>query len=182
MEKALIALSGTIVGFLLGWIKEIIQSRPKLKISLKEGNLEYYKQEKNSFGQVIEEKTISEEANKFVLNLKFDIFNVGKIGDGITDISICISDNNEKLYFQPLLELPYENKKLENVSFNVEPNKVHTVQVDLVLENTEENSYIFGNVNLEPDCRDSLKIIVIAESIKKKKIVYNVVPISILTA
>ncbi|SDL43787.1 hypothetical protein SAMN05216497_1357 [Clostridium cochlearium] len=182
MEKTLIALSGTIVGFLLGWIKEIIQSRPKLKISLKEGNLEYYKQEKNSFGQVIEEKTISEEANKFVLNLKFDIFNVGKIGDGITDILICISDNNEKLYFQPFLVLPYENKKLENVSFNVESNKVYTVQSDLVLENTEENYYVFGNVNLKPYCKDSLKVTIIAKSIKNKEVVCPVEPISIFTA
>ena len=182
MKTALIALSGTVVGFLLGWFKEIIQARAKLKIALKEGGLAYYKHQQNSLGEIEEEKTIPKESYKFVLNLKFDVFNVGKIGSGITDISICISDNKEKLYFQPQLELPYENKKLENVSFNVEPNKVHTVQAVVVLENTEENSYIFGDVNLEPDCKDSLKITIIAKCIKNKEIVCPVEPVSIITA
>lgn len=59
MKKALIALSGTVVGFLLGWIKEFIQSRPKMKILLKEGRLFYYNQQQNSFGKVIEEKNYS---------------------------------------------------------------------------------------------------------------------------
>ncbi len=182
MKEALIALSGTVIGFLLGWLKEIIQARSKLEIALKDGSLAYYKQQQNSFGEVVKEKAVPEIATNFMLNLKFDVFNIGKLGTGVTDIFICIEDNSKKLYFQPQLKLPFENKKLENISFNIEPSKVYTLDASLFLENTQENSYIFGNVNLEPDCNNSLKINIIVKSIKNKNVVCNVEPISIYIA
>lgn len=43
MKDALIGILGTIVFFILGWIKEIVQGRPSLKVALKGGKLMYYR-------------------------------------------------------------------------------------------------------------------------------------------
>lgn len=182
MDKALIALMRTVVGFLLSWIKEFIQSRPRLKIELKTGKLNYIRQEENDMGDSIEKKVGPENANSFHLNLKFDIFNIGKIGTGITDISIKLSANYQKLYYHPHVSLPIDNKKLDNVSFNLESNRVYTVETFLLIDNKAPSCFVFHEVSLEPGKRNSLKIEVIVSALNKKKLSLVVEPISILTA
>lgn len=71
------ALLGTVVGFFLGWFKELMQSRPKLKTEIKSGKLNYIKQDQNNYGNIVEKKVEPQDANKFQLYLNFDIFNVG---------------------------------------------------------------------------------------------------------
>lgn len=182
MEEAIIALVGTVVGFLLGWVKEVIESRPRLRIELKNGSLCYFNKESDSNMNIIKEKASPEVADELELNLVFDIFNIGKSGTGVTDISIKVMANNEKLYFQPKIILPLENRELDNISFNLESNKVCTIKAVLVLKNTHENSYIFNNINLLPGYSNSLNIEVVVNTIRNKKLLLSVEPISIYTA
>lgn len=180
--EAIFALAGTIVGFLLGWIKECIQNRPKLQIELKNGSLCYLKEDCDSDGNIFKEKSPPEVATKLALKILLDIFNIAKVGTGITDISVCISANNEKSYFQPKIVLPLNSKELDNISFNLEHNQVCTVELTLDLENNQENSYIFSNINIEPGHSNSLKIEVLVNSIKNRRLSLNIEPISLYNA
>jgi len=182
MDKVLSALLGTIVGFFLSWFKEYIQSRPKVKINLKSGKLNYLKKEANSYGDIIETIVVPEKANRFYLSLQFDIFNIGKVGTGITDISIKLSANKNSLYYQPNIILPIENKNMDNISFNLESNKVLTIETLLHVTNEGQSSFVFKETSLLPEEEERLKIEVIIEDLNKEKLSLLVEPMSILTA
>ncbi|MGO1468602.1 MAG: hypothetical protein ACTHW2_01135 [Tissierella sp.] len=182
MEKVVIALLGTVVGFLLSWFKEFIQDKAKVKMNLKTGILNYLKLEENDIGEIIKVKTEPTKAEQFYLNLKFDILNIGKISTGLIDISIELSANNQKLYYSPILLLPIDDKKLENISFNLDSNKVYTVETTLILKNQDSNSFLFDDISLLPNQKKSLKIKVIATTLHKQKSSLRIEPLSILHA
>ena len=71
-------LLGAIVGFFLSWLKEYIQSKPKLKTELKKGKFYYYKEFCDGMGNIYKNITSYEEANRLYLLLRFDVINIIK--------------------------------------------------------------------------------------------------------
>lgn len=178
-------LLGTIIGFLLGWLKEYIQSKPKLKTELKTGDFYYYEEVIDEVGNICSYSTSVEEANRLFLLLRFDIFNIGKAGTGITDISIKLQTKKDHRYHYPKLTFPIENKELKNASFNLEANTVQTIEAELIIDkDKQENSYLFevDDIILDPDNKNKLRITVIVKSIGKKQAILKIDPISILDA
>lgn len=182
MDKVISALLGTIIGFLLSWIKEFFQNRPKIKVELKNGSLNYINIEANDYGDIVTSIVEPREANTISLKLKFDIFNVGKVSTGITDISIKLSVRKDKLHYQPKVTLPYDNKQLNEISFNLESNKVSTIFAELDIPKEEPNIFIFNDVALAPYDKDRLRIEVVVTALHKKRLSLVVEPVSILTA
>ncbi len=182
MDKVLSVLLGTILGFFLSWIKEFMQSKPRVKLSLKEGKLKYIKRDSDGDGFFNQKIVGPENANAFYIYLKFDIFNIGKVGTGITDITIKLSANNKKVYYKPDIAIPFDNKKLENTSFNLDSNKVCTVETSLQIDNEDNDSFLFENICIDLQSRNRLKIEVIVTILNKKRIKLYVEPIAICLA
>jgi len=173
-------LLGTIVGFFLSWLKEYIQGKPKLKTSLKKGKFYYYKELVDEWGNICKNMTSNEEANRMYLLLRFDVFNIGKSGTGITDISIRLKTNKGQIYHYPKLSFPLEHTELIDTSFNLEANTVQTIEAELDIVKDQENSYLFENINIVPDSKNKLMITVIVKGIGKQQAELHVEPISIL--
>ncbi len=175
-------LLGTIIGFLLGWLKEYIQSKPKLKTELRTGRFYYYEEVVDEVGNICSRITSAEKANRLFLHLRFDIFNVGKAGTGITNVSIKLQTKKNHRYYHPKFTFPIENKEFEDISFNLEANRVQTIETKLFINKDQENSFLFEDITIDPDNNNKLRITVIVEGIGKKQVMLQVEPISILIA
>lgn len=157
MFNVISALAGTVVGFVLGWCKEIIENKPKVHLTFKNSSTLYCIEEKcDDYGNISEKNVPIFLANKISLIIILDIFNVGKVGTGITDTSIRISKGNDRLYFKPKITLLLNNKILDNISFNLEKNQVHTVKLALEIEKSSNHFFIFEDIDLEPKHNNSL--------------------------
>jgi len=182
VKEAIIAIMGTIVGFLLGLVKEFIENRPRIKTEFRNGTLHYFKEEVSDYGDISINKVLPKAATNIELVLIFDIFNIGKAGTAITDITICIMVNNEKSYFYPKVFLAFEDKLLEDTSFTIESNRGYTIKTILDIKKNDENYYMFNDIDLLPNRSNSLDIEVIIKSIGDKNVNIKVDPISIYTA
>lgn len=175
-------LLGTIIGFILGWLKEYIQSKPKLKTELRTGCFYYYKEVVDEYGNICKNKTSAEKANGLFLYLRFDIINIGKAGTGITNISIKLQTKKAYRYYHPKFTFPIENKEFEDISFNLEANRVQTIEAELIIDKDQENSFLFEDITIDPDNNNKLRITVIVECTGKKQAMLQVEPISIFVA
>ena len=174
-------LLGAIVGFLLSWFKDYLIFKPRLRAELKRGNLSYYlNKEINGF--LVREIESSSNADIIEMELFLDIFNLGKAGTGIKDILIGISVKKDIIYYTPKCRILYDNKTLEDVSFNVEGGKIQTIITELTLILDEENKYLFDSNLFDPDDKNRFKIIVVLKSIDGKEVKVKIDPLSILTA
>lgn len=174
------AFGGTILGFLLSWLKESAQNKPKLKTIFKNGALRYMMIEDLN-KQTLVDRVEPEEASMLTLNFNFDVYNIGNQNTFITDILIFVRCNGHGMYFSPKIHLPYENKTFENTSFNVESNKMYAVEANVNIENDSINNYLFNNINYDHDSPNSLKLTIIIKQNKGKDIKINVNPMAIFT-
>ncbi len=173
MDKILGGIIGTVIGFCLAWLKEIIQNRAKIILVMKGGKIKCFKSGENSIGETEDKRVNFDDAEKIDICLVIDIFNIGKIGTGIIDISLKIEIENNIRYYHPEMILLIDDKKISDTSFNVEANKVNTIKLGKILDLSE-----FNNLTLKEDSFEKFKIEIIAKTIHNKEIKIKADPIA----
>lgn len=184
--KEFLTLIGVVCGFLLATIKDIIttriQNKPKLKLELKTGRFNYYKEfmDSSAISRIVE--CPSQDANYLILEVAVDIFNYGKGNTAIKDVMIETKAYGKTLnYLQPEMKI---NESLNtNFSFNLPSNSIVTMNLKLKIEKNEYLGTLFDvELSLSPEDKDSLKFFVITKDIKNRETRLKIDPLSILTA
>lgn len=159
-----------------------IQNKPKLKLELKTGRFNYYKEfmDSSAISRIVE--CPSQDANYLILEVAVDIFNYGKGNTAIKDVMIETKAYGKTLnYLQPEMKI---NESLNtNFSFNLPSNSIVTMNLKLKIEKNEYLGTLFDvELSLSPEDKDSLKFFVITKDIKNRETRLKIDPLSILTA
>lgn len=162
--KDFMPILGVLLGFLLAWLKEYLQNKPKLKFQKKSLNLSHYT------GKDINGKEILPSPLGWThsdLEVLFSVFNVGKASTGIVDFFMDFKVNDQSYNIAPSVEILYEEKVVERGSLNISPGTVETVKVSTKIEYNDKTEIYFQKL-------DPIDFSVIATDIHgKKHVVYT---------
>lgn len=154
-----VSILGVLLGFLLAWVKESIQNRPKLKFNLKKFSLNQ-SEGVDENGYEILPSPIG--ATQMDIEILFSVFNIGKASTGIVDIFIVFEVKNKPLFtVNPNVGIVYQDKTISHASFNVTAGHVETVKLSSKIKYNEESEIIFQKL-------DPIKITVISNDIYGK--------------
>ncbi|WOD61748.1 hypothetical protein NQZ71_13080 [Niallia taxi] len=174
--KNFLPIAGVLLGFLLATTKDWITDKPKVKLNLKGGKINYFK--------MIEDVKIyvhEDEAEFLLIDLKVDIYNYGKGNTAIKDVVIDIKRGERVLALQP--EMHINNNNNEDYSFTLDSSSIVTMNLKLVVDRQEENrEYIFEDSPIKWDGKDRLLFNVLATDIKNKEHKLKVEPAYVLGA
>lgn len=179
-----VSLIGVVVGFCLGWLKEYIQNKPKLKadVILPSGRFSYYKKAVDNEGIAQQIPCKQEEANFLSLKLRVDIFNIGKASTAVHTIDIGLKVDEFECIYTPQAKLKESDTPTKDISFNVAPGNIQTVHLDLLVEKDDNTNYLFTeNIHYDLDREDRLLIIIYIKDIYNKELKIIVEPLAIYT-
>ena len=163
-----VSIVGVLIGFLLGLIKDYLTNKPKLKV-----DFSAYQDSFNYF--VIDELGQPSQTVNFFnadflkVNLKLDVYNIGKSGTAIKQVGVVISSKGDYLYFKPSSFL-VDGEVAKSLAFNVSGGCIKTIEISLHVLNQEDTSYLFEEeISFDPDDKQSLKFTVEMVDIYGKK-------------
>lgn len=174
-----VSIIGVICGFLLSTLKESIQNKPKIKLEMKSGNINYYCMGENELGETTIKKTNASQAEYYIVNLKLDVFNYGKGNTAIKSINV---ENmvNKKCLINSDVKLKESDKDI--TSFNLPASSIVTIDLEWRVEKEAEwteELFVEEKISLE---KEGIKYKVVARNIKNKKYKLIVEPLGIITA
>jgi len=152
---------GVLLGFLLAWLKEYLQNKPKLKFEMKNLNLSQYT------GKDINGKEILPSPIGWThsdIEVLFSVFNVGKASTGIVDFFMDFKVKDQSYEIAPNVKILYEEKIAERGSLNISPGTVETVKVSTTIEYDNRTEIYFQKL-------DPIDFRIIARDIYGKKYV-----------
>lgn len=141
---------GVIIGFLLAWLKEFLQNKPKLKIrqhlNIKDW-YNYFKKDQ-TYGKGIPCDLYS-EADYLECSIAIDVYNIGKANTAIRGIKFFYEDNGT---FNPV-NIIMNGKVSEVSSFNLPPGSVTTLKLKLHIDKETNTEFLFED-DLQYHCSE----------------------------
>lgn len=184
--KEFLPLFGVGIGFLLATLKDFIQNKiqnkSKIKMSLKEGEFNYYVNNIDCHGFLKECECPPEEAAFIKVILVVDIYNYGKGNTAIKDVGIIVQAfKSIKRYYKP--EMNIQEKGNTDFSFNLPSNSIVTMNLSLTIEKEEDTEVFFReDLSIQLDDKERLLFTVVSTDIKDKVRKLSIEPLSIFTA
>jgi hypothetical protein len=181
VTKQFLPIIGVILGFLLATFKETLQNKPKIKMTLKKGSLNYYIDGIDELGQYFERPTANEnDANKIKMSLKIDLYNYGKGNTAIKDVLFNINNQgNFSLNLDPNLKINHNDN--QDYSFNLPASSIVTMNLDLSVNREENTEFLFVENSIRSNKNDKkrLHIYVNVTDIRNKKFKLLIEPFAI---
>jgi hypothetical protein len=178
-----VSIIGVIIGFLLSTLKDLIQNKPKIKMELKSGQFNYYREYTDDLGQIIIKPTYPQYANFYKVNLQVDIYNYGKGNSAIKSVAANNIANKKHIIGSDVV-MKIKSDRNVDYSFNLPATSIVTMNLEWNISKIEDETeeLFIDELILPPKEKKRIKFEIEVTNIKNKKYKLIVEPLSIYTA
>ncbi|ERN54319.1 hypothetical protein [Alkalihalophilus marmarensis] len=176
LDAVFLSLISVIIGFMLGWLKDYIQSKPKISLDIAglESEFDYYFSHYNNNG-VYENYTSAQvdisQANYISVDLKLIFFNTGKGDSAIKDVFLEIQKDN---IIRNISLKDSDSVRGKHIYFNLPSRSIQSIDFKSIIEKIDSNEYIFCSDMLSATNGYSVKIV--AKTINNQNLYLDITP------